>query len=284
MAATRDGPDEQATPTTAPATTAAPTSIASSTAAPETSEAPTAASPRSDVGPYQVATARVSSVDVTLDAPPGADSEEATSSSAPAYSERQDATLPLPRIEQPVQGRTATEDGYRFDNPQPFGDELTFLVIRRVGDSLQVHLPVRPNGTTGWVKAADVEVSEVTSHVEVNLAERTLRLFDGAELTSESPVAIGTNETRTPTGRHFISDKLEEPSGAQRYPWSLGISAYSEQLDTFDGGAPQIALHGWRDTSAFGKARSNGCIRVPDGVIEQLAALPLGTPVDVYAE
>ena len=64
---------------------------------------------------------------------------------------------------------------------------------------------------------------------------------------------------------------------------SMAESGRDQQLDTFDGGAPQIALHGWSDPSVFGQARSNGCIRVPSATVEQLAALPLGTPIDVYA-
>jgi len=37
-----------------------------------------------------------------------------------------------------------------FTNPQPSGAPLTFLLKRQDGDWLQVYLPVRPNGSTGW--------------------------------------------------------------------------------------------------------------------------------------
>ena len=231
----------------------------------------------------RVATAKAATINVVLAAPDGVGDGPPKLDARPAFAGDQQATPPLPRAEQPVQGRFATDEGYRFDNPQPFGDPLTFLVVRSSGDWLQVQLPVRPNGTMGWIKKSEVEMSEVGSHVEVNVAERKLRVFDGTSLIEEAPVAVGVDATRTPTGRHFMTDKLAEPGGAQRHPWSLGISAYSEQLDTFDGGAPQIAMHGWRDSSVFGQARSNGCIRVPSGVIDRLAALPLGTPIDVYA-
>lgn len=241
-----------------------------------------AVGPRSNPGPFQVATAKVPSVEAQLAAPTGVEAKPAVTTGRPAFAGNQQGAQPLPRIEQPVEGRFATATGYRFENPQPFGDALTFLVVQRSGDWVQVQLPVRPNGTTAWVRASDVTLGEVPGHVEVNLAQRTLRVFEGSTLTAETPVAVGVDATRTPTGRHFITDKLDEPAGASRYPWSLGISAYSEQLDTFDGGAPQIAMHGWRDASVFGKAKSNGCIRVPTDVVNQLAAMPLGTPVDVY--
>ena len=244
--------------------------------------AATGPAPRSGAGPYRVATAKGASVDVQLATPTGADGGPPKLDARPAFAGDQRATAPLPRLEQPVQGRFATETGYRFDSPQPFGDPLTLLVVRSSGDWLQVQLPVRPNGTMGWVKKSDVNVTEVGSHVEVNVAERKLRIFQGSSMVAEAPVAVGTPGTPTPTGRHFMTDRLREPSGAKRQPWSLGISAYSEQLDTFDGGAPQIAMHGWPDSSVFGQARSNGCIRVPGATVEQLAALPLGTPIDVY--
>lgn len=261
-----------------PGDTDQPTATSPGSAAP----APTGPAPRSGAGPYRVATAKGAAVDVQLATPAGASDDPPKLDARPAFASDQRATAPLPRLEQPVQGRFATETGYRFDSPQPFGDPMTFLVVRSSGDWLQVQLPVRPNGTMGWVKKSDVEVSEVGAHVEVNVAERKLRIFQGASMVAESPVAVGVAATQTPTGRHFLTDKLRESGGSKRQPWSLGISAYSEQLDTFDGGAPQIAMHGWPDSSVFGQARSNGCIRVPTATVEQLAALPLGTPVDVY--
>lgn len=272
------------------ATTTPPTSsrkAAGTTPAAPTPNGPAPAAdgpaPRSGIGPYSVAAAKGPTVNVQLATPADVDDGAPKLDARPAFAGDQRATSPLPRLEQPVQGRFAVEGGYRFDNPQPFGDRLTFLVVRRSGDWLQVQLPVRPNGTMGWIKASDVETSEVTAHVEINLAERKLRIFDGASLVDEAAVAVGTDATRTPTGRHFLTDKLAEPGGSQKQPWSLGISAYSEQLDTFDGGAPQIAMHGWRDASVFGQARSNGCIRAPSELIDRLAGMPLGTPVDVYA-
>ena len=47
----------------------------------------------------------------------------------------------------------------------------------------------------------------------------------------------------------------------------------------FDG-LPVIALHGTNNPGAVGTAVSNGCVRIPDEVVTQLAErLPAGTPV-----
>jgi lipoprotein-anchoring transpeptidase ErfK/SrfK len=61
---------------------------------------------------------------------------------------------------------------------------------------------------------------------------------------------------------------------------ALAVSAYSETLDVFDNGVPVIALHGTSRPDLLGQAVSNGCIRVPNDVIQQLAdTVPQGTPV-----
>src|SRR5437763_4661106 len=41
----------------------------------------------------------------------------------------------------------------------PVGAPLTLLVVGRRTEWVQVELPVRPNGTTGWVRASDVELT-----------------------------------------------------------------------------------------------------------------------------
>ncbi len=156
-----------------------------------------AVGPRSNPGPFQVATAKVPSVEAQLAAPTGVEAKPAVTTGRPAFAGNQQGAQPLPRIEQPVEGRFATATGYRFENPQPFGDALTFLVVQRSGDWVQVQLPVRPNGTTAWVRASDVTLGEVPGHVEVNLAQRTLRVFEGSTLTAETPVA--TTESPSPT-------------------------------------------------------------------------------------
>ena len=60
----------------------------------------------------------------------------------------------------------------------------------------------------------------------------------------------------------------------------VGGSCY----DSFDGGLPEIALHGTNQPSLVGSAASNGCIRMPNDAILQLESLvPLGTVVHFVA-
>ena len=50
-----------------------------------------------------------------------------------------------------------------FDNPQPTGAPLTFLVEETQGGWLRVELPQRPNGSTGWISAASVSSGRMTT-------------------------------------------------------------------------------------------------------------------------
>ena len=155
------------------------------------------------------------------------------------------------------------------------------MVTQADDEWLQVQLPIRPNGTTGWIRRAEVEVREVTHEIRIDLEARTLTLIDAGATVLTTPVAIGTEEAPTPTGRFSIVDKLETGRTNSAYgPYALGLSGHSEVLTEFAGGDGQIGIHGTNDPGSIGQAVSHGCIRVPDDVITQLNdILPLGTPV-----
>lgn len=164
-----------------------------------------------------------------------------------------------------------------------FGTVRVLLVEERRGDWVKVRLPVRPNHRSGWIPAADVELEPVDVAVYVDLQARTLSVRSGDELIVRSPVAIGTDENPTPIGTFYVTDKLETPLPGGAYgPYAFGLSGYSETLTEFAGGDGQIGIHGTDDPSSIGQAISHGCVRLPNDVIEELAALlPLGTPVHI---
>lgn len=188
----------------------------------------------------------------------------------------------LPSADYPIEGRFVYGNGWAFGNPGAFGSPLTFLATAVQGDLVEVALPVRPNGTRGWVARTAVDLVPNNWHFEVILAQHRLLAWNGNKLMADTPVVIGTEYTQTPTGRHFITDAEAQSAGSKYGPWILGLNAYSEDMNDFDGGAPVIALHGWNDESAFGRSISNGCVRVPNDTIERLAKVPLGTPVDIW--
>jgi lipoprotein-anchoring transpeptidase ErfK/SrfK len=152
------------------------------------------------------------------------------------------------------------------------------------GAWLEVAVPVRPNGTRGFVRRDDVELARVQQAVWIDLATRTLRLVDvDGTVLLETPVAIGSPENPTPTGDFFITDVIDTGDDGSDYGrYAMGTSGRSHQLTEFAGGDGQIGIHGTNQPSSIGEAVSHGCIRVPNDVAAQLAAtLPLGSPVSI---
>ncbi len=149
---------------------------------------------------------------------------------------------------------------------------------------LNVLLPVQPNGSTGWIKESEVTVTSTTKQIHIYLDERSLILTDGDTVILEATVAIGTDETPTPPGVYSVTDRLDYANPDHAYgAFALGMSGFSEVLDSFQGAPPQLAIHGTNQPNLIGDAVSNGCIRLPDEVILELAEYAeLGTPVIVH--
>ena len=164
-----------------------------------------------------------------------------------------------------------------------FGTPLSLLVTKSANGWAQVLVPGRPTGATAWVRTDGVELRDVTTEIRVDLAARTLTLYDAGQVVLSTPVAIGSPEDPTPTGRFSVTDKLASPKAGSAYgPFALGLSGRSNVLTDFAGGDGQIGIHGTNQPDSIGQAVSHGCIRVPNDVITQLNdILPLGTPVVV---
>ena len=168
-------------------------------------------------------------------------------------------------------------------NPQPSGAPLVFLVDKNEGDWLRVHLPVRPNGSTGWIRRADVVVRGVAYRVDVLRGAHRLRLYRHGRLLRTFPVGIGTARTPTPGGTFYLKELLRPPDPDGDYgPYAYGLSGFSNVLTTFRGGAGVIGIHGTNDPASVGRDVSHGCIRLRNADVTYLARrLPLGTPVRI---
>ena len=195
--------------------------------------------------------------------------------------------LPIPREGYGSAGVQKSADGWQFDNPTYFGNPLVFVVTAEHEGWLRVMIPSRPNNQQGWVRAADVTRSSHTFRVELDLSDFTLKAYDGADVFAETLVVVGKTTTPTPLGALYLTEALprgvHNPGGSYG-AWILPTNGYSETLDEFDGGLPVIALHGTNNPGAIGTAVSNGCVRIPDEVVIQMAErLPAGTPVIISA-
>lgn len=242
-------------------------------------------------GTVEIATAKPEAKEVVVQA-----DEPAEWASAPAAHVPSDIPVPpqsqptapkskpLPGRGAPIAGRVATETGWKFANPGPYEppQPFTMMVQERRGEWLKVHIPVRPNGTTGYVRTSEVDLSSTKYRVELHLGERLLRAFNGPDKIVETKVVIGSPFTPTPTGTFYITDIVPQTSPSYA-PFALATNGYSEIMDQFDTGVPVVALHGTNHPEQVGEARSNGCIRVPNELIQQMAdTLPQGTPVYIF--
>jgi lipoprotein-anchoring transpeptidase ErfK/SrfK len=168
-------------------------------------------------------------------------------------------------------------------NPQPSGAPLVFLVQDDQRDWLHVLLPVRPNGSTGWIRRTEVTISQHTFRIVVQLSAHQITVYQGPTIIDEEPIGVGTHDTPTPGGLYYTKELLQPPDPNGPYgPYAYGLSGYSNVLTSFAGGDGVIGIHGTNDPTLLGKDVSHGCIRMSNQGIETLAGiLPLGVPVDI---
>jgi lipoprotein-anchoring transpeptidase ErfK/SrfK len=144
----------------------------------------------------------------------------------------------------------------------------------------RVELPIKPNGSTGFVLARSVRVGPVHTRIVVDLSARRLTLFRNSRRVLSTVVAVGSPATPTPTGRYYVNQRLipSDPWG----PWgpaALGVSAFSTVLTHWTQGGP-IGIHGTNEPWSIGRAVSNGCIRLRNGVLRRVFSVTYaGTPV-----
>jgi lipoprotein-anchoring transpeptidase ErfK/SrfK len=206
-----------------------------------------------------------------------------------AVYEEPDAPEPLEQITNPKSAEGLSVGPVVFLAAGPYNPQ---------SDWTKVYLPIRPNGTTGFVRAEDVDVSANRFRVEVELTGHKLRLFDGDEQVLEEDIGVGVSNTPTPGGVFYIRSLIASTDPVYG-TYAFGLSGFSEVHETFNGGPGDIGIHGTNDPSTIGSDVSNGCIRLRDETVIHLAeVLPeatgaqsdqpqistgLGVPVEVFA-
>ena len=144
----------------------------------------------------------------------------------------------------------------------------------------RVELPMRPNGSIGWIRAGAVWIGRVRTRIEIDVSRRRLTFFRNGRAVLSATTAVGAPATPTPTGRFYVNQRLipTDPQGPFG-PGAIGISAFSNVLTGWTQGGP-VAIHGTNEPWSIGHSVSNGCIRLPNAVLRRLFyAVPAGTPV-----
>ncbi|CAN5801048.1 hypothetical protein BH24ACT3_BH24ACT3_09000 [soil metagenome] len=192
-----------------------------------------------------------------------------------------EATIPVV----PIHDEPGGEPSRALDHPTDNGGPLVFLVVDRRDGWLHVQLPIRPNGSTGWIRTDDVALTRHAFHITVDLADHRLRVTEDEAVVLDEPVGIGTEDTPTPGGEFYVAELLRPPDPDGPYgPYAYGLSGFSNELTSFAGGDGVIGIHGTDRPDLVGTDVSHGCIRLDNQAITRLVAiLPLGVPVEIRA-
>lgn len=149
---------------------------------------------------------------------------------------------------------------------------------------LQVMLPGRPDGSTGWIAKAGTRELVTDWRILVNLGARRVTVYRKGRRVRSFQAVVGKPTTPTPTGQFFVEETVQIEPGETDGPFALALSARSNVLQEFEGGPGQIGIHGREGLGGtLGRAESHGCIRLATASIEWLAArIGPGTPVKIY--
>jgi hypothetical protein len=153
---------------------------------------------------------------------------------------------------------------------------------RRGGDGrlwYRLSLPMRPNGSYGWVPARLLDLHPVRNRIVVDRAARRLTVLRGGTTLLRTTVAVGAPGMETPAGNFYVQARFV-PDDSFLGVFALETSAYS-RLSEWPGGGV-VGIHGTSRPDLLGQAVSHGCIRVSNAAAAELRRLaPLGTPITV---
>jgi hypothetical protein len=148
---------------------------------------------------------------------------------------------------------------------------------------VQVRVPERPNGRTGWVQREMLGGLHVTHWlIVVSLRQRHLAAYYNGRVRMSVPVGVGKPSSPTPPGRFWIRERFHLTERSNPYwPYALGTSDYSTLTDWPGGGV--VGIHGdFNEPQLIPGDPSHGCVRMRDPDIAWLAPrITLGTPVHI---
>jgi lipoprotein-anchoring transpeptidase ErfK/SrfK len=145
----------------------------------------------------------------------------------------------------------------------------------------KLNLPMRPNGTVGWIPAGTATLKPTRNRIVVHRGLRRIELLrDGKQLLS-AKVAVGAPGRETPLGEFYVTARFV-PDDAFLGAFAFETSAYSRLTEWPGGGI--VGIHGTSKPWLLGQAVSHGCVRVSNQIALALKRLaPVGTPISIVA-
>jgi lipoprotein-anchoring transpeptidase ErfK/SrfK len=126
------------------------------------------------------------------------------------------------------------------------------------------------------------------SHIQIDLSDRRLTLYQNTTPLQVYPVAVGREGWTTPTGSFQVMQMYENPDWMN--PLTGGVIAGGDPsnplgqywIGFWTDGNNWIGLHGTPDPSSIGQAISHGCVRLHNHHIQEIFHLvQVGTQVIV---
>ena len=159
----------------------------------------------------------------------------------------------------------------------PEGTDDLVLVLDQHEDSrgrtwYRVRLPVRPNGTTGWVPATALsELQPVNTWLRISTKTLQGHAGQGRQAVFSAPIGVGQSQWPTPKGQFYIRAKLEGYGGAGSVygPLAFITSATSPTLTDWPGGGI-VGIHGTNQPGLIPGRISHGCVRMRNADILKL--------------
>ena len=145
----------------------------------------------------------------------------------------------------------------------------------------RISVPMRPNGTMGWIPAASVSLSPTPNKIVISRSARTIDVYRQGQHALHAIVAVGAPGMETPVGHYYVTARFV-PEDSFLGVFAVETSAYSKLSEWPGGGV--VGLHGTSMPQLLGQAVSHGCVRVSNQTAAQLKRLaPLGTPIWITA-
>ena len=148
---------------------------------------------------------------------------------------------------------------------------------------LKVRLPVRPNGTTGWIPRAAVgEIHRLHSWLRIDQKRLRMTLVRAGKVVFRAPIGVGQPRWPTPRGTFYVRNRLYGPALGPVYgPLAFGTSAKSAVLTDWPGGGV-IGIHGTNQPGLLPGRVSHGCVRLRNRDVLRLGRLlSVGTPITI---
>jgi lipoprotein-anchoring transpeptidase ErfK/SrfK len=167
-----------------------------------------------------------------------------------------------------------------------FRPQVILAVRKRLGGDgvvwYRISIPMRPNGTYGWIPASSVSLTPARSQIVIDRSARTIDVYRRGKHAWHGIVAVGAPGRETPLGHFYVAARFVPYHDPFLGVFAEETSAYSKLTEWPGGGV--VGIHGTSLPQLLGQAVSHGCVRVSNTTARALRRLaPLGTPIWIKA-